>query len=766
MTPHSSIDSIQIHRLADHDVLTVAGWAFDENGEPAELSLELNGEKTDFRYDTVVRPDVEQRFMHQSSGIYYSGFRGISEYNRQIQGIRLYSGKRIIFSGTADEIGISEESIVYDIEETGQDRDGNVEIRGWVLSLNHAQIHISVNNDRSGQTIPADIRKLPTGRENDRQGFIVIYRRSRGEKAVIHFSSDSDRKIEVPVAKAVSRDYRMIGLIKKVNPRNIKKFFSYCRRFGFSETVKMAFAYKDRMDYDKWFRRRRATAKTLEEQRQHGFNYSPTISILIPAYNTPVDLLKKTIGSVQAQSYENWQLCIAFAGDDNAPAFEVLKRYQEDKRIKVRFLDENQGISENTNRALELADGDYIALFDHDDLLEADALFEIVKAINENLDALAFYTDEDKYDPEEKRFVDPNLKPEFDIDLLRSCNYITHFLVVRSDLMGELGGLRKEYDGAQDYDLILRIAEKAGMIQHIPRILYHWRMMVGSTALAPESKNYAYTSGVKALNDHLRRCGIAAEAQMQEKPNYGLYNVYYEPVSEPLISIVFNGKNNAEARSKCIDSIREKNSYDNIEFAENTDEAKGSLLLFLDENTELINPDSIRNMAGFFERQEVGVVGAKLLYEDETVEHAGIIVGIDGFAEYANRGIESTQPGYMMRALLNCDYSAVSGACLMTRRSLYEELHGFDTEYRVCGKDIDYCLRVRRKDLLVVYNVTSLWYHSVQKLRRQRADYDTCIQAEKDIALFQERFAAELAAGDPYYNPGFATRGRTFCLNK
>ncbi len=808
LKPRNSIDALKINRLPDHDVLTVSGWAFNENGMPETITLYINGKQQDVKIKTVARPDVDRRYFHQTEGLINSGFRIQMNDCEYISQLEIHSGNTVILSMDKKAIDhiISYDTIVYAIDNETHDKKGNTSVTGWVYSLNHVPVSISVMDRHTKKELTCNIRRIfrndlyrlgLINKDEKNAGFIISFESSGKNSDIITFSSDKDRAIEaVPYT---STDKRGFGrLIKNINRKNIKKFFKYVRTFGLSKTLKTVFSYSGGYDYDQWFRTHRITPDHLEAQKQVRFACEPVISIIVPAYNTNVDLLKATIDSVEQQSYNRWELCIAFAGDESAPARKLLDEIQEhDQRVKVTFLDKNYGISGNTNKALELANGDFVGLFDHDDLLEPDALYEVVKAINNTEKPVAFYTDEDKYDTKGKTYIDPNMKPDFNLDLLRSHNYITHFFVVKRSVLDETGGFRSEFDGAQDYDMILRVAEKTGSIMHIPKVLYHWRMLPGSTALDPESKKYAYIAGQKAIESHLERSHIRAKVRMQEKPNYGLYEVDYEPVSKPLLSIIIPNYEQRDLLKQCIDSIEEKSTYRNFEIivAENNStsqkiksyysdvqkqydnvrivdlgkmtfnfsrinnlaekEAKGDLLLFLNNDTELIREDSIANMAGFFERPEVGVVGAKLLYEDDTVQHAGVVIGFGGFAGHINTGIDKDQPGYMMRALLNCDYSAVTGACLMTRRSLFESLGGFDEAFRVSCNDIDYCMKVRRKNLLVVYNAFSIWHHYESKSRGYEDDPEKIRRFEGEIKIFQERYEKELSEGDPYYNPNF-----------
>ena len=645
--------------------------------------------------------------------------------------------------------------------------------------------------------------------------------------------------------------------------------------------------------YHKWFMARRVTAEELAAQRQQSFDYEPKISILVPTYRTPIPMLKEMIESVRAQSYENWELCIAdgsvgarinadgsveggkagaengvktgsesvtekdvsgasaaqssSAGDSGngaavasgkqessagaapvSPLENVLSEYHEkDPRVVYKVLDKNGGISYNTNCAFELATGDFIALLDHDDIIEPDALFEVVKKL-QNRETKIVYTDEDKVSNNLKHFMDPNLKPDFSIDLFRSHNYITHFYVVSADIYRGVGGEDSMYDGAQDYEFMFRCIEKAlndagctfakrkaeecsgsesgeGMIDfgadrarsviaHVPRVLYHWRLAKGSTAENPESKMYAYESGRAAVEAHLKRMGIPAKVEMTDM--WGMYHAKYEVVGNPLVSIIIPSKDHTDDLDNCIRSIVKKSAYKNIEFiiAENNSEseetfgyyekisaefpfvkivkwerefnyaainnfaaksASGEYFLFLNNDTELISETAIGEMLAIAQRREVGIVGAKLLYPDDTVQHAGILLGFRGYAQHAFVGIGRNEFGFMVRARINCNYNAVTGACLMISKEDFEAAGGFSEDFPVAGNDVDLCLKVRKLEKLVVYNAFSEWYHYESKSRGYEDTPEKKERFEREVGHFRQVWSEKLAKTDEYYNPNF-----------
>ena len=356
-----------------------------------------------------------------------------------------------------------------------------------------------------------------------------------------------------------------LKIAKRLSPYNIKKGLLYMKHFGPKEFwIRLTERFQaDDVDYEEWYKNHKPTMEELQRQRDTEFEYEPLISILVPVYNTPEEFLKQMIQSVRKQTYGKWELCIANANPANETVAEILRiSSTKDERIKVKDVPENEGIAQNTNAALASATGDYIGLLDHDDLLTPDALYEVVKAINENDRPQVLYSDEDKVTMDLSEHFQPHMKPDYNKDLLRSNNYITHFFVADRTLVEEVGGEDGEYNGAQDYDLILKCTERAKGIAHIPRILYHWRVHKASTADNPASKMYAFDAGKRAIEDHLKRCGEIGKVSHEK--DLGFYRVKYQVQGSPLISIIIPNKDQVESLDKCLESI-EKSSYKNYE---------------------------------------------------------------------------------------------------------------------------------------------------------------------------------------------------------
>ena len=560
--------------------------------------------------------------------------------------------------------------------------------------------------------------------------------------------------------------------------------------------------------YQAWALAHQTKPEILEAQKKISLPLSPKFSILVPVFRTPETYLRAMIESVLAQTYGNWQLCIADAsvaqdGSRDEKVRRILTEYQEkDDRICVSFLKQNGGISENTNLAAAMATGDYIMLLDHDDVLAPDALFEFACAIG-TTGAQVLYSDEDKVSMDGTTYFDPNLKPDFSPDLLRSHNYITHLFCVKLELFLEVGGFRKEFDGAQDYDLIFRTTEKAGKICHIPRILYHWRMHPNSTAENPESKMYAYDHGRAAIDEHLRRMGYSGHAQIMDL--WGMNHVIYDTPGEPLVSILIPNMDHIDDLDRCIRSILTVSDYRRLEILviENnsrqqetfdyykriTEEcpqvrvvnwdgpfnysainnfgvsrARGDYLLLLNNDTELIEPGSIREMLGICMRSDVGCVGAKLLYADDTIQHAGIILGPGGFAGHVFHGLKKDDYGFMLRARIVCNYNAVTAACLMVSREKYLEINGLDESFVVALNDVDFCLRLRKKGYLVVFTPFSIWHHYESKSRGYEDTPEKKARFRGEIQKFRNRWGDLVDAGDEYYNPNFDPGKAPFTL--
>mgnify|MGYP002543710753 CR=1 FL=1 len=546
----------------------------------------------------------------------------------------------------------------------------------------------------------------------------------------------------------------------------------------------------ENFDYDLWLKKNTITEAELEKQKKYEFTYNPKISIIVPTYETPKIFLREMIESVQRQTYSNWELCIA-DGSVSDQVMQVIQTYaQADKRIIAKKLMKNKGIADNTNAAITMASGEYIALLDHDDLLAPDALFEVVRCVNDNEKADVIYSDEDKITADSARRFEPHFKMDFNIELLRSNNYITHFFVVRTSLIRQVGGFRREYDGAQDYDFIFRCTEAAKKICHIPEVLYHWRTHQASTADNPASKMYAFEAGKRAIEAHLKRQGV--EGTVSHTKDLGFYQVEYPVQGTPLVSVLIPNKDQKDTLKQCLDSVFSKTTYCNYEviIIENNSQEKetweyyeelkkrnnvkiviwesgfnysainnfgeksasGEYLLFLNNDVEVINPHWMEEMLGNCQRKEVGIVGAKLYYPDDTIQHAGTIIGIGGIAGHAFLNMPRSRSGYLHKASLQMDLSAVTAACMMMKRTVFESLDGFEEALTVAFNDVDLCLRCVRAGYLVVYNPRVELYHYESKSRGSEDSEDKVRRFQQEIEFMRTRWIDLLKQGDPYYN--------------
>ena len=795
------------------------GWAAGADDKPAEYLLLVNGQPVHAEFKRVRRSNV-----CEINGLSFSaaecGFFSDTLLDGNIRSLRLIARgnnetqELLHLSDEQLKNKVSDTGIVYKTESYTKDNASKMAmVTGWAASLDHHQLSFHII-DENGNEIDSTLR-LSAKHDLLRNGLIEKEELLSGFTVYFPFEQNQSYWLQIEDGSGIEKECiesfyieppkgrnilsRAKTIIRNVNLENVRKFYSYSRSDGLMKTIRRTLQYQGlgNIDYNKWFLRNRVTEQEIEEQKNTQFSYAPTFSFIVPTYNTKEHFFREMADTVLAQTYPNWELCIADGSDEDHPCRQLIKEYAaKDSRIKYTFLNENYGISGNTNKALELAGGEYTALYDHDDFVEPDALFEIVKALQEkNYDVI--YTDEDKFNDRKKVYDDPNLKSDWNPDLFTSHNYITHLFVAKTDLIRRVGGLRSEYDGSQDYDLIFRCIENANGVLHIPKILYHWRMHVSSTAGNPESKMYCYYAGQKAIQSHFDRTGIEATVELAPKPYYGCYKTTYATTGNPLVSVIIPNCENKDVLETCVNSLLNVNTYANIEIliVENnsrSDEifsyyqklesehenihvirwdqegfnysainnfgaahAKGEYLLLLNNDTEVISPDAISRMLGVCMREDVGIVGAKLLYADNTVQHAGVVIGFEGYAGHVFNGTDEDSSGFMMRAKLNCDYSAVTAACLMTKKSIYTQVDGLDETFRVAANDVDYCLKVRQTGHLVVYCADALFHHFESKTRGYENTFEKRKRFDDEVRHFQEKWMNYLIEGDPYYNPNF-----------
>lgn len=547
-----------------------------------------------------------------------------------------------------------------------------------------------------------------------------------------------------------------------------------------------------------FFKRPLYSRQQLKQQKAHRFAQESTFSIVVPLYNTPPKFLKGMIQSVMNQTYGKWELCMADGSDpDHANVGEICQEYaRKDARIRYKKLEENLGISGNTNAGLDMATGDYIGLFDHDDLLHPAALFEVMRTINQT-GADFIYTDELTFFKKVSNVITAHFKPDFAPDNLRANNYICHFSVFSRQILQEAGPFREAYDGSQDHDFILRATEKAKKIVHIPKVLYCWRSHPDSVAWDIQSKSYAIEAGKRAVSDHITRMGMSAQVE-SSKASPTVYRIRYALMEYPMVSIIIPNKDHFHEISVCVDSILSSSTYPNFEIIivdnGSTEQdvlqyydalkkrktktrisvlswpnpfnysamnnwgaqfAHGEQLLLLNNDTKVISPNWIEEMLMYAQRKDVGAVGAKLYHADGTIQHAGIVLGLgpDRIAGHVFQRMKHDHVGYMIRLMYAQNYSAVTAACMMIPRRVWEEVGGLDEGFAVAYNDVDLCMRIRKAGYLIVWTPYAELYHYESKSRGIDNTPEKRKRFEGEVKRFQERWKKELAAGDPYYNP-------------
>ncbi|ALS37352.1 glycosyltransferase involved in cell wall biosynthesis [Enterococcus rotai] len=700
----------------------------------------------------------------------------------------------------SDEIKIIIDSIYR------EKQSNNLTITGWALNTNSKSAPvISINNQE--QVTSYDIKRVL--REDVNQiyevdttvlaGFeIKLEGIQKKTKLEVLFTSESGQSSKSEWIDLAKKHPLIPGTEDKLARLMIKvhKGVSYLKRNGLKSTIQRVKIEKIRnqSSYPSWLERTEHFDFEQIKAEINAFQYQPKISIAMPVYNVEEKWLRRCIDSILIQDYQNWELCMADDASTDPKVKELLTEYSQlDERIKVVFRPSNGHISEATNSALALATGEFVALLDNDDELPRIAFYEVVKALNENAELDLIYSDEDKIDMEGNR-SDPAFKPDWSPDLLLGTNYISHLGVYRTTILNEIGGFRKGYEGSQDYDLVLRFTEKttSERIKHIPKVLYHWRMLPTSTAVDQSSKGYAFEAGLRAVQDALVRRGIKGHAT-HGRAN-GLYDVYYDIESEELVSIIIPTKNGYKDVKRCVTSIIEKTTYKNYEviIADNgsTDEkmkelyesfkqqlnerfqvvvidipfnfskinniaakeANGTYLLFLNNDTEVINGDWLKLMVSFGQQERIGCVGAKLLYPNNTIQHAGVILGLGGIAGHGHYGYPHGDLGYFGKLALNVDYLAVTAACLLMKKQDFEAVSGFDEDFTVAFNDVDLCLKVKALGRDNVWLHEAELYHFESQTRGYDDKGKKKKRFEKEKVMMENKWAT-LIEDDPFYNP-------------
>lgn len=836
-----SIDKICCYVNDDNRAyLQIVGWAFLKSGKNKNLQVYINNKQTEMYMKYIDRADVQKMYKDYNINL-NSGFVIDVEFEVENQnecniGIGYESGQILFEANLKEYMEFEvEPEIKYYIEQTVYNNE-IISIDGWgfttsvidMQKIDSVPVELSVINEDGQQETFMLKRKYRAdvnenfGLEKSKKefGFEVKWKntqKNKGIYTVVLKGGKTSEKFIVECNKLVdqareeNRKYEnFFDMLKNRDEELFIDDWHYLVNFGwkkYCDRIKKRFQDTEEV-YNVWRKKYIPNARKLKKQRAEKLDYEPCISIIVPTYKTPEKFLKEMIDSVRNQSYENWELCIGDGSVTEDTVKNVVESYQKkDKRIKMLCLSENLGIAGNTNAALSIATGDYIALLDHDDILAPDALYEVVKWMNEHYkdETDVIYTDEDKVSFDLKDYFEPHFKSDYNLDLIRSNNYICHLFVAGKSIVDQVGGFRKEYDGSQDYDFILRCIEQSKHVEHVPKVLYHWRCHPGSTAANQESKMYCYEAGKRAIEDHLKRMG-EDDCQVVMTEHLGFYHVIYPICEQKKVSIIIPNKDQKEILERCIESIIQKTDYKNYEIiiVENnstTNEifeyyktieqrenirvviwkdkfnysainnfgvryANGEYLLFLNNDIEVIRENWLSEMLANVQRKEVGIVGAKLLYPDNMVQHAGVIIGMGGIAGHPLSRHPADDCGYFARGIIQQNLNAVTAACMLTKKEVYEKVNGFEEKLAVAFNDIDLCLKVRKAGYLIVYDPEALLYHHESISRGKEDTLEKRNRFEGEVDYMAKKWKDVLEKGDEYYNPNLSLLSGNFELKK
>lgn len=804
-------ECIRLH-VQDKKQLIIRGFFPEDNPEKRTLKVYVNQKEMPISIICTEGSEVRRRYLHYRMNVGQEITASLQLPEEAVTDFKVCSclgtEETEVFHANRKQF----EKLVHHLDsnlEMERFEENQFILTGWSAAGEETACKVIVDGTEVSTEVHWKYRKdvvdvIPELSSDAKCGFEIYVPDKGGSKLTLKLSADGRESTYVATLDKIRH-----GENGQDTANIFQKTLRYWKNYGLKNTIKKVCqklsGQRDYGNYEDFLKKYGVKEEELARQRQEVFENGPCFSIAVPLYQTKEKYLREMIESVQAQTYTNWELCLADGSGREHSLQPVVGEYiAKDKRIKYCLLDSNEGIAGNTNEALKMADGDFVVLTDHDDLLSPEALYQCAKAVQKEPQTDVIYSDEDKVDMSGKKFFEPHFKSDYNIDLLCTMNYICHLFVVRKDVMERAGLFESCYDGAQDHDFILRCTEKAEHIVHIPKVLYHWRCHAQSTSENPESKLYAFENGCKAVKAHYDRIGIPAE--VEQGPFYGMYRTHYLWKEQPLVSILIPNKDHVTDLKKCMDSIEEKSTYRNFEFiiVENNSteeetfayykeiekrdnvrvlyykedfnysrinnfgakEANGEYVLLLNNDTEMIEPDSIKEMLDVCMRPDVGIVGAKLIFEDNTIQHAGVIIGFGGVAGHAFIGQDRDDNGYFSRIISVQDLSAVTAACLMVRRSVFDEVEGLNEEFKVAFNDIDFCLKVRKVGYLVVYNPYAQFYHYESKSRGQEDSADKVARFQQEIGLFGERWGELLEHGDPYYNPNLTLDKADFSLKE
>lgn len=548
--------------------------------------------------------------------------------------------------------------------------------------------------------------------------------------------------------------------LNKIFPQNSKR-----RKIAKTIYYKIFSKYsKEEMDYKKWINENEPNAKELKLQKNFKFDYMPKISIVVPMYNTPKKFFKELVESLKKQTYSNWELDLA---DGSPKKLEFLEKYLKDERIKYKFLNNNYGISGNTNEAIKLATGDFIGLLDHDDLLPAFSLFEVVKSINENSNVEFLYSDEDKLETKNGPRFGAFFKPDFSQYTLNSANYICHFTVLKKSLVDKLGGFKKEFDGSQDFDIVARASEETSKIVHIPKILYHWRAHQNSTAQNSNSKPYAFEIGKKVIKEHIKR-SIGKDVEISDGLTPGSYEIKYPVIGKPKVGIIIEKNNMDISKFNNIKKELEKSKYENYEIItidncnlekinEEIEKSDFDFFMIVDKELEKVDRENyIEDLLGICQNENVGIVGSKLYNNAGNVEHSGIIIGMNGIGDFLFKGVPKDIGTYMQRLMIIHNVSCVYYKYSLINSKTFKKFGGFDTKKEGIAISIDLCLNILSINNQVILNPIISFL-----VDRLEDDFKNDIM-EKNIL---EKWNVFYKTGDIYFSPNLSKKSTGLYIN-
>lgn len=792
----------------------IRGWGFSKkNSEPLDYSIPIGEKPRKLKIIHLDRKDINEKF--HLDGQNKVGFLLELEGVQPLEWIEVRNSAGQIIKAKLPNPEVPQ--IQFYLDALEKKMDGTTVVRGWALDVaTKERVDISVLGDEStGISFMREIRKdvnvMLQIDNNEKYGFVVYFDKSwKDRQAMLMLrTADASQKVKIDLSKELSNS--LADKIKKVK-HLCHSGVVYYNYHGMEKTLKRIkskveelYVYRFKEPYDVWIAKNEENDSVYMKKELSSLRDTPKISILMPVYNVEKKWLKACVESVQNQLYSNWELCIV---DDHSSMEYIkpfLKRYAEqDDRIKIFFRKENGHISRASNDALKIATGEYVSLLDNDDLLAPNALFKVVKAINDCPEADFIYSDEDKIDESGKRF-DPFFKPDWSPDTLLSQNYICHLTTIKTDLVKAVGGFEPGLEGAQDYDLFLKCTEKANQIIHIPEILYHWRTIESSTADNPEAKRYAFEAGKTAIENALKRRNLEASVKLGKV--LGVYDVIYKVQKPCKVSILIPTKDHSKDLKVCVDSIirctgkntdyeiividngsKEKETFELFEHYHNSlnnkfkvlpldipfnystlnNEAarivESDYLVLLNNDIEILTENWLEIMLGYAQQEHIGAVGAKLYYKDDTIQHAGVVLGLGGVAGHSHKMYEKNCPGYFRRLIINSNYGAVTAACLMVKKSKFNEVSGLNEEnLSVAFNDVDFCIKLLEHGYYNVCLSTVEAYHYESKSRGDDNTKSKQKRFIKEINYMKEKWPDYLKA-DPFYSPNLTLDREDFSL--